>query len=320
MLNVAMISFWHVHADGYAREFNENENSRISVVWDENPERGKEKAAQLGVDFEADLDTLLKRPDVDAVCITTPTAMHKDVMIACANAKKHIFTEKVLTLTNEDAYAVRDAVINSGIKFLISFPHRTFPENLLAKKIIDEKLIGDVTLLRVRNAHNGSSRGWLPPHFYDEKECGGGAMMDLGAHPMYLTAWLMGKPQSMKSIFTKYTKHEVEDNAVSIMEYENGAIAIAETGFVSDASPFALELYGTKGTYLFTGPNREVQVRLSDEPAPVNGWTSSIDLPKALPQPIQQFVDGVINDKPMLFDINEAVTLTEMMVMAYAGR
>lgn len=65
--------------------------------------------------------------------------------------------------------------------------------NLFAKKAIDEGWLGKVTLARVRNAHDGVSSGWLPPHFFDEATCGGGAMMDLGAHPMYLLAWLLGR-------------------------------------------------------------------------------------------------------------------------------
>ncbi|MDR9855467.1 hypothetical protein RJP21_17775 [Paenibacillus sp. VCA1] len=56
MLNVAMLSKWHVHAADYARRLQNHGNVKITAVWDEQPERGSEWAAQMGTDFEADLD------------------------------------------------------------------------------------------------------------------------------------------------------------------------------------------------------------------------------------------------------------------------
>jgi dihydroorotase len=87
MLKVAMLSKWHVHAEGYARELVKTGKAEITAVWDENPERGAEWASRLGCDFEADLDKLLARSDVDAVCCDTPTTMHTDVLIRAAKAE-----------------------------------------------------------------------------------------------------------------------------------------------------------------------------------------------------------------------------------------
>jgi predicted dehydrogenase len=317
MLKVAMLSSWHVHAQGYANQFQNRPDAQVTAVWDENPEAGKKFAAGLNVDFEPDLDKLLARDDVDAVCVNAPTNIHREVMVKAALAGKHIFTEKVLALTVEDCEAIKAAVEKGGVKFCISFPHRAMPHNLMAKKVMDEKLLGKVTLFRVRNAHNGSSAGWLPPHFYDEEQCGGGAMIDLGAHPMYLIRWLMGKPVEMASAFTKVTGHAVEDNAVSVMKYPCGAIAISETGFVSGASPFMLEIYGTDGTLTINGTD----VRLASSKVTANadymGFITPNQLPPALPDPISQFVDGVLYGKEIVFGMEDAIALTEMMAAAY---
>ena len=127
-----------------------------------------------------------------------------EVMVAAAKAGKgYIYGEgngPYCKECEEIAQAVREA----GVKFCISFPHRTMPHNLFAKKVVDEGLIGDITLLRIRNAHNGSVAGWLPDHFYDPVECGGGAMIDLGAHGMYLSRWLLGEPVRITSMFNNY--------------------------------------------------------------------------------------------------------------------
>ncbi|MCL2361656.1 MAG: Gfo/Idh/MocA family oxidoreductase [Defluviitaleaceae bacterium] len=302
-LNVAILSRWHVHADGYAKEFQARPDVKLTVMWDEEPEKGKAFAEKYGLDFETDLNKLLARDDVDAVCINAPTNMHRDVMVAAAKAGKHIFTEKVLAATAKEAADIRKAVEENDVKFCISFPHRTFPNNLLAKKVLDEGLLGTVTYVRVRNAHDGASAGWLPPHFYDEVQCGGGAMIDLGAHPMYLTGWLLGKPSEIASAFTYVTGHAVEDNAVCVMKYPTGAIAVSETGFVTGKSPFVMEIHGTAGSFAIA--ENEVV------------FTGEYDLPEALPGAIPQFVDGVLYGKDILFGMDDAILLTEIMEAAY---
>ena len=318
MLNVAILSRWHVHAKGYAQEFKNRNDVKLTVVWDEEPDKGKDFVNDFGVDFEPDLDKLLGRDDVDAVCINAPTNMHPEVMIKSAKAGKHIFTEKVLTLTNAEAAQVQKAVEENGVKFCISFPHRTFPHNLFAKKVMDENLLGDVRYMRVRNAHNGASAGWLPSHFYDEVQCGGGAMIDLGAHPMYLIPWIMGKPAEVASAFTYFTGHKVEDNAVTVMKFENGAIAVSETGFITAFSPFALELHGTEGSLMITGSDvKLISSKLNDKNPELVGWVDPLKLPAALPNAIDQFVDGVLYEKEIIFGIEDAVVLTEIMDAAY---
>jgi 1,5-anhydro-D-fructose reductase (1,5-anhydro-D-mannitol-forming) len=317
MLRVAMLSGWHVHAKGYAKELQAMPEVKITAVWDEMPERGTAWAAELGADFEKDLEVLLKREDVDAVAVDTPTNMHTEVIIAAAKAGKHIFTEKVLALTVKECEEIAQAVREAGVKFCISFPHRTIPANLFAKKVAEEKLIGDITLLRVRNAHNGSVADWLPPHFYDEKACGGGAMMDLGAHPMYLSRWILGKPKKITSIFNTYTNRPVEDNAVSVIEFENKAIAISETGFVSTNSPFSLELYGTEGSLLIGGPENKVMLNSTKVNKELQGWITPSSLPKELPSALRQWVDGITKGTEIHFGLEEGIQLTELMENAY---
>jgi 1,5-anhydro-D-fructose reductase (1,5-anhydro-D-mannitol-forming) len=317
MLRIAMLSGWHVHAKGYAKEFNAMENVEIAAVWDEDIKRGEEWAKELQVDFEGDLHALLKRKDIDAVAINTPTNMHKEVIVAAANAGKHIFTEKVMALTVEDCLEIAKAVEQAGVKFCISFPFRCFPQNLFAKKVAEEKLIGEITLLRVRNAHNGSIADWLPKHFYDSVACGGGAMMDLGAHPMYLARWILGKPIQITSMFNNYTDRPVEDNAVCIIEFANKALAITETGFVSTNSPYSLELCGTEGSLFIGGPNNEIKLISDKVNTQIQGWIKPTQLPEALPNPLVQFVNGIINNTEIHFGIKEGIELTELMEAAY---
>jgi predicted dehydrogenase len=315
MLKVAMLSKWHVHAGGYAKFLQSLGNVKITAVWDEEPERGRKWAEELGTDFEGDLDTLLRREDVEGVVVDAPTAMHTDVMVAAANAGKHIFTEKAMALTVEECNRISDAVRKAGVKFCISFPGRTSPLNLFAKKVVDDGLLGKITLWRNRNGHDGSLNNWLPEYWYDEKMAGGGAMMDLGCHPMYLASWFLGKPKRITSMYSYFTGRTVEDNAQCSIEFENNAVAIVETSLVTWRTPGMLEIYGTEGTLIISG--HDVKLSTKKMPEGYQGWFTPSDLPKALDAPLKQWVDAVALGTPILYGLEEGTKLTELLEASY---
>lgn len=316
MIRIAMLSGWHVHAEGYAQEARSLPNACVTAVWDEDAGRGQRWAADLGVDFEVHLDRVLAREDVDAVIVGTPTNLHKQVVLKAAAAGKHIFTEKVMALCTADCREMAEAVRRAGVQFAISLPHRTLPHNLFAKRVVDEGLLGRLTLARVRNAHDGVSSGWLPLHFFDAEACGGGAMMDLGAHPMYLLRWLLGQPVSVTSMFTQvYDGHpQVEDNAVSLIEFAGGVIGVSETGFVSAHSPYELEIYGTDGSLFVGGPEG---VRLHRNDGTVPGFLVPDQLPEALPSAMTQWTQAIQGQGEIHFGLEEGIQLTELMEAAY---
>ena len=91
MLNIGLISKWHVHAGGYARQLKEDERTQITSVWDEVPERGAEWAQELGAAFYADYDAFLAS-DIQAVVCDSPTTWHEKLLVKAARAGKHVFT------------------------------------------------------------------------------------------------------------------------------------------------------------------------------------------------------------------------------------
>ena len=317
---VAMLSGWHVHARGYAQQLRSMDEVEIRAVWDEEDERGRGWAEDLGVDYEEDLDSLLARSDVDGVAVNSPTSIHRDVMVKAARAGKHIFTEKVMALTVAECEDIQAAVEEKeDLIFTISFPHRGAPKNIFAKQVAREGLIGSITLMRVRNAHDGASSGWLPPHFYDEEQTGGGALIDLGAHPMYLARWIMGEPKSVNSSLNSFTDKPVDDNAVAVIEFQSKAMAVVETSFVSHRSPFSLELYGTEGSLFVGGPDDEVQIfsnKLNCDLGGKGGWIKPADLPSGQPKPIRQWVESVVDGAPVRYGLEEGLQLTKLMEAA----
>lgn len=309
MKNIAMLGAWHVHAGGYAKQINAIPGCRVVKVWDTDDARAKAWAEDLGCEA-ASVEDILADQSIEGVVICNATNEHTALMLRAINAGKAVFTEKVLALTNEEAEEIKAAVLKNGTRFAISFPHLCGSEMRYAIEKAKSGVLGVLNYGRVRNVHNGSIAGWLPPHFYDPIACGGGAMIDLGAHPMYTLSLILGEPKAVKSTFTKVTGKPVEDNAVSVLEYENGAIGVSETGFVSTGYPYELELGGDKGALMIRG--KEVTLCA---PETDNKLTVITDLPAPIPQPIEIWASGA--EIPEEFGIEAACRLTRVMVMAY---
>ncbi len=313
MVNVLMLSKWHVHARDYANTVMAQPDAKITCVWDEDTARGEAWARELGVAFEPDLNKALARPDVDAVVVDTPTTDHPAVMIKAAKAKKHIYTEKALATTLEDCKAIQKAVEENGVKFCISFPRLTWPLAQLCKKAIDDGLLGRIHFMRMRVAHDGASRAWLPEYWYDVDKAGGGAMMDLGCHPMYLASYLLGKPARIASMFNNTcAPNGVDDNAVSVVEFENKAIAVLETSFIAPHHGESFELLGSLGAIVQV--DGKIKMRTSQIK---DGWFTPDRLPEQQPSAIRQWLDGIEKGTPIPFDLEKAIALTELLENAY---
>ncbi|SDM75937.1 Predicted dehydrogenase [Fictibacillus solisalsi] len=312
MIQAAMLSRWHVHADDYARDANNNPSIAIRMVWDEEEDRGKKWAQELGVGFEKDLEGILANPEIDAVIVNTPTNKHKEIIMAAIEHKKHVFTEKVLAFTTAECEEIYDAAEKAGIKLMVSLPRLTSDYYLYAQHALDQGWLGDLTSIRCRLAHNGAvpsaggKNGWLPEHFFDKEACGGGALIDLGAHPIYLTNRLAGPAATVTAIFQQSSERVVEENAAVLIHYESGALGTIETGFLSENSPFQLELYGTKGALLI----EENQVRLNSSSVGKDGWVTPDEMPEAHPMPMEQWISSILMDKKTTITRNDVCELT----------
>ncbi|GMK38064.1 dehydrogenase [Paenibacillus sp. CCS19] len=261
MIRVAMLSYWHVHAWDYTKEVQQHPDTEVVAVWDEQPARGEEAAAKLGVPFIANLDELLARADIDGVVVDTPTNEHHRIIIKAAKAGKHIFTEKVLALTTQEADEIIAAVEQAGVKLIVSLPRLNHGYTTAIERIVRDGLLGQVTQVRTRLSHNGATADWLPAHFYNKEQCGGGALIDLGCHPMYLARLFLGMPVQVQAAYGYVTGKEVEDNAVAVLTTADGGIGIVEAGFINAHSPFTIEVHGTEGSLLYGTPDDRIVYR-----------------------------------------------------------
>jgi 1,5-anhydro-D-fructose reductase (1,5-anhydro-D-mannitol-forming) len=313
VIRVAILSFWHVHARDYARQAQAHPRTEIVAAWDEDPARGAAKAAELGASFHEDLAELLARDDVDGVVVTTPTNAHRDVIVAAAQAGKHVFTEKVLAPTPAESRQIMDAIERAGVRLTVSLPRLSDSYTVAIRRILAEGRLGQLTLARTRLSHDGAlPPGWLPAQFFDLEQARGGALIDLGCHPMYLTRlFLGGMPESVAATYGHVTGREVEDNAVAVLRYPTGAIGLAEAGFVNRHSPFTIEVHGTEGSLLYGTPDARLLIA-SGGGGRDAAW-SEVPLPDAMPSPFDQWVSHIEEGSTATENIALALDLTTLM-------
>ncbi len=343
-LNVALVGCWHPHVPRYYPILQKRPDTALTCVWDSSAERGNEWAKKLEVPFFADYDELLKRPDVDAVCIVAETNRHAELMRKAAEAGKHIFTEKTFTITTEEAAAVRETVIKNGVKFGIAYIRATTPAFVLGKQLMDAGLLGEVNMVRIRNGVDASRMNDLPPDWFDRKIAGGGAWIDLGCHQMYLMDWMLGEPLDISVNAIRYYGRDVEDNVCAAVRFRNGTLGVAESTCSTFYSPYMFEIYGRKGSYIcrIDAPESEIQLEAENleklnallpgirrqekilggtvSNASVNslfGARAVVQVPVAeLPQgkePIELWLDEILYGKKNPFGIDCGYRLTRLM-------
>lgn len=298
-MKLALLSYWHVHARDYEREALANPGTEIAVVWDENPERGAAEAARIGVRFEPDLDAVLAHPAIDGAIVTTATSEHHRVLIAAARAGKHIFTEKVIAATTNEAIEVLQAVDEAGVVMAVCLPRLSNGYTRAVKALIDGGELGRITYFRMRVGHNGAMRtesdpdGWLPAQFHNLAEAQGGALIDLGAHPLYLARYLVGMPESVSATYGYVTGRAVEDHAVATLRFADGAIAVTEVSFIDQPGTWELEVHGDRGMVRIEQPDLELRIRRARANRRERSDWEPVEVPADLPSPFDQWVERV---------------------------
>jgi 1,5-anhydro-D-fructose reductase (1,5-anhydro-D-mannitol-forming) len=314
---IGMLSFAHVHANGYAEQVIKNDRTELVAIWDHMESRGRSAAEKFETPFYSDLDELLAL-DLDAVVVNVETNRHPEVMVAAARAGKHIFTEKALAIKVDGCDRIIEAVEETGVKFMISLPSRSRKELLLARQAIDDGLLGDLTFGRGRVAHSASLDKWFSggsAWFVDVEQAGGGALFDLGCHQMDVIRWMMGEPKKVMAIINNVSpNYPIDDNSTTIIEFANKGIGVVDVAFVHRSGPNPFELFGTEGSLTMgAGPLTMTTTKLSDEEIAdyiANG-------PQDLPSAMEQWIGAIEDGTEMTITIQDGRNLTELLQAAY---
>ncbi|WP_309820852.1 Gfo/Idh/MocA family oxidoreductase [Pseudarthrobacter sulfonivorans] len=314
MLRLAQLGTWHLHAAHHVEAARRNRHTEVVLVWDERRAAGRAFAAEHALDFEHDLDVILARTDIDGVIIDTATSDHPDVIAAAARAGKHVFTEKVLTIRTDDAVSLINLAANNGVVLAVSLQRLIEAPIRTVKRLLDEGAVGKITASRIRYEHHGAvGVPWIPEHFFDKKQTGGGALIDLGAHPIYLAMLIHGcAPDAVTARMSYVTDREIEDNAVAVMDFPGGAFSVAEVSMVASFFAYSLEVTGTAGT-IAIGPS-DGRVLLRQGAA--GEWVEQEPSP-ALADPFDQWVNAVMTGAVDPGHLTTALRVTQIIEAAY---
>lgn len=104
---------------------------------------------------------LLNAPDIDAVIIATPDHWHAQMAIDAANAGKHIYVEKPLSLTVDETFAIEQAVRENGVVLQLGHQNRQIESHMKAREVIERKLLGKVSLIECFTNRNSPNGAWV---------------------------------------------------------------------------------------------------------------------------------------------------------------
>ncbi|MFW6386296.1 MAG: Gfo/Idh/MocA family oxidoreductase [Candidatus Hadarchaeota archaeon] len=288
----------------HARNVSTNiSDAELVALLDKDEEAAKKGADELGVEYYTDLDEMIKEENFDAVTIATPTFTHADIAVKVAENGKHIFCEKPLAITLEEADQMEEAVEEAGVRFMIGFMRRYDEGFLEAKEKIDSGEIGEI--MSVRSVGRGPG---LPPKWAWDPELSNGNLAEVNSHDFDAIRWLTG--DEFKSVFARgdnYKTPEVAeefpsfyDNAVVSFKMESGIIGTVDStcpaGYGYDAR---MEILGDEGV-IFIGEVARSGVSVCTEkedfkkPA-VSSWQNLFR--EAYWKEMKHFIDCVRNDK-----------------------
>lgn len=272
----------------------------LHTLADATPELAAQAAARYGfAKSTGDWRSLVNDPEIDVVDITTPNAMHVDMALAAIEAGKHVYCEKPLTVTVEDARRLVAAAEARGVKTMVAFNNIKTPAALLARQLIERGDIGRPTRFR----------GWFDQGFFNDpdmpwswrcsrKEAGSGSLGDLGSHVISVAQFLMGPVESVvgqaQTFFPtrpapgggsgygasaeasgRRLAVENEDQFQSLVRFDSGAGGVIESSRIAAGKIFGIawEISGTEGTIAMDGERfNELKIARYGEAKPDRGF------------------------------------------------
>jgi 1,5-anhydro-D-fructose reductase (1,5-anhydro-D-mannitol-forming) len=310
---VGVVGVWHVHAADYVDEILQREDAQILSVWDSDYKAAAAFAHPRGLRVVRGLEELLDDDAVEAVIVDTATSDHVEVISQALQAGKHVFTEKVLAILPEDAVRLESLALRLNRALVVSFQRLAEPWVPTLKGVIDSGVLGKITSSRIRYQHAGAVEGWLHDGFFSPSQAGGGALIDLGVHGIYLSQLFHGSyPTTVTCKLSDITGRGVEDNSVVIFEYGDGALSVLETSLSSAPNDARwAEVHGTHGVAVVDSREGTLYVKLS------GGEWAAQEMHQAGQSPVDHFFSVIDDGADYEQNRFESIRLVSLVAASY---
>ncbi len=253
------------------------------------------------VEFEADRfgigrtysnwEDLVKDKGVEIFDNCAPPSMHPEPTIAAAEAGKQLVCEKPLAKNAPDAKRMLDVAERAHVKHMTGFNYRFLPAVTFARDLIKNGTLGKIHYFK--SAYLNFDGGFDDPNFpirwlHQSETAGYGALADLGTHAIDLARFLVGEVSSVSGASETFikerpvqegssekTKVDVDDTTIACMRFQNGALGLFETSWLTSGriDYLRFEVYGTMGTIRFNLENlNELEVFIKDGQKGLDGF------------------------------------------------
>ncbi|MBS1792723.1 MAG: Gfo/Idh/MocA family oxidoreductase [Acidobacteria bacterium] len=227
------------------------ENCRLVAVSRNRAALAEEFAREFGAPkWFADWAALVADGEVAAVYIATPVFLHAEQTIRAAEAGRHILCEKPLALNAAECGRMIDAARANGVRLGVAYYRRFYPLVRRVREILASGMLGKIAFARIDafeffDPAPDHPRRWL----LDPAQSGGGPLMDFGCHRLEVLTDLFGAVRAAKSLVAnRVFGRAVEDTALVLLEFENGAAAQLSVTHAAREPRDTLEIFGTRGS------------------------------------------------------------------------
>jgi predicted dehydrogenase len=278
------------------------------------------------------LEDMLALDAVDMIVIGAPNYLHCEITCKAAARGKHVVVEKPLAMNLKEADLMIQACKEAGVKLMYAEELCFTPKYVRLKELLDEGALGRPVILKQSEKHDGPHAD----HFWDVERSGGGVTMDMGCHAFQFFRWL-NKNNPVKSVYAHMQtsvhtdKTKGDDNAVIILEFENGVTGIAEESWTKlGGMDDRAEIHGSQGVaYADVLQGNSIQTYSTkgvgyavEKAGNTIGWSFTMYEEiwnYGFPQEFEHFVDCVQNDKDPLVTGEDGRAVLEIIYAAYAS-
>ena len=276
MVRVAIVGCGGIAALRHIPALKLLDNAQVVAYYDLAPERAAAYAEQYGGTPYTDYDELLQNPDIDAVVVCTAARSHCEMTVRALAAGKHVLCEKPMAVSAQDAIAMNEAAQRAGRKLMISHNQRRYGPHIKARELIRAGEIGRLltfrTFLGIKGPEYSSVLG-VNNGYFSRALSGRGVMSDVGAHRIDLMRYIIGANYRRVFSYTPTldkkkpdgTPIDVDDNAFTITEMDNGVVGVIVTSWTSMSGNDRMSFfYGTEGVITLYGPDHPIVLEKKD--------------------------------------------------------
>lgn len=267
-------------------------DAKLTAVYDPKPEAAQLGKEKYGMAIMGSAQELVNSPQVDAVCVASPTYCHIEAVLPALQAGKPVFCEKPICRTWAEAEQMLAAEAKSKSRVAVGFVRRFHPGQQKFVELVRDGLVGPLRFCNVDLVVGAFKR--LPGDWFADFELSGGVILDMLAHHLDLLNWSFGAPARVycESLLMNPSLPEPNDYASATLTYKNNVICNILCGWQRfGRSANCYEIYGDNGSLTYSwgakhivhypkgGEKQEIAFEATDESpyaTEIKSWLASI--------------------------------------------